>query len=84
MPGGDSSSALNPSGVDFSNDTQAMEFLGQILDDGDLQISGNAFAENFWCGIVVVIAIAAIFNFIQTVTLRLRYAYFHDLAERSS
>lgn len=70
--GDDSSSALNSSGVDFSNDTQAMDFLGQILDDSDLQISGNAFASYFWYGIVVVIGIAAIFNIIQRTTLRFR------------
>lgn len=71
----DPSSALNASGVDFSNDTQAMDFLGEILDDSDLQISGNAFARYFWYGVVVVIAIAAIFNFVQRTTLRLRYAH---------
>lgn len=63
---------LNASGVDFSNDTQAMDFLGEILDDSDLQISGNAFARYFWYGVVVVIGIAAIFNVIQKTTLRLR------------
>lgn len=73
--GDDSSSALNSSGVDFSNDTQAMDFLGQILDDSDLQISGNAFASYFWYGIVVVIGIAAIFNIIQRTTLRFRYTH---------
>lgn len=71
----DSSSALNASGVHFSNDTQAMDFLGDILDDSDLQTSGIAFARYFWYGVVVVIGITAIFNIIQTITLRLRYAY---------
>jgi ferric-chelate reductase len=50
-----------------------MDFLGEILDDSDLQISGNAFARYFWYGVVVVIGIAAIFNIIQKVTLQLRY-----------
>lgn len=71
--GDDSSSALNATGVDFSNDTQAMDFLGEILDDSDLQISGNAFAKYFWYGVVVLIGIAAIFNIIQKIILRLRY-----------
>ncbi|KAK4692075.1 hypothetical protein P7C71_g5059, partial [Lecanoromycetidae sp. Uapishka_2] len=71
--GGDSSSTpLNDTGVDFSNATQAMEFLGKILDDSELQIDGNAFARYFWYGIVVVIGIAAIFNIIQRFTLQLR------------
>ncbi|KAF6237794.1 hypothetical protein HO173_003995 [Letharia columbiana] len=70
--GDDSSSALNSSGVDFSNDTQAMDFLGEILDDSDLQISGNAFARHFWYGVVIVIGIAAIFNMVQMAILKLR------------
>ena len=69
----DSSSALNATGVDFANDTQAMDFLGEILDDTDLQISGNAFARYFWYGIVIVIGIAAICNILQTTILHLRY-----------
>ena len=72
--GNDPSSALNATGVDFSNDTQAMDFLGEILDDSDLQISGNAFARYFWYGVVLVIGIAAIFNIIQKTTLQLRYS----------
>ena len=71
--GGDSSSILNDTGVDFSNDTQAMDFLGQILDDSDLQVSGNAFARYFWYGIVVVISIAAVSNVLEKMTLGLRY-----------
>lgn len=73
--GDDSSSALNASGVDFSNNTQAMDFLGEILDDSDLQISGNAFARYFWYGVVVVIGIATLFNIIQRTTLQLRYVH---------
>lgn len=65
-----SSSALNTTGVDFSNDTQAMDFLGQILDDSDLQLSGNAFARYFWYGVIVFIGIAAITNIIQTTARR--------------
>lgn len=68
-----SSAPLNDTGVDFSNNTQAMDFLGELLDDSDLQISGNAFARYFWYGIVVVIGIAAVFNIIQNTTLRVRY-----------
>lgn len=70
--GDNMSSVLNASGLDFSNNSQAMEFLGQVLDDSDLQISGNAFARYFWYGILLVIAIAAILNIVQKLTLRLR------------
>ena len=74
--GDDSSSMpLNDTGVDFSNMTQKMDFLGQILDDTDFQVIGNAFARYFWYGIVVVIGIAAGFNIIQKTTLRMRYVY---------
>ena len=76
MPTMGADPGLDASGVDFSNDTQAMDFLGEILDDSDLQISGNAFARYFWYGVVVVIGIAAIFNVIQKTTLRLRCVHF--------
>ena len=78
----DSSSALNATGVDFGNDTQAMDFLGEILDDTDLQISGNAFARYFCYGIVVVIGITAIFNILQKITLQLRYGCSHMINTR--
>ena len=71
----DSSSTLNASAVDFANDTQAMDFLAEILDDSDLQISGNAFARYFWYGVVTVIAIATLCNVVQKTTLRLRYTH---------
>ena len=59
-----------------------LDFLDKILDDSDLQISGNAFARYFWYGIVVVIAIAAIFNLVQKTTLRLRYTHSHMVQDR--
>ena len=57
------------------------DYLDKILDDSDLQVSGNAFAGYFWYGIVVVIAIAAIFNMVQKTILRLRYN--HSLIVRA-
>ena len=57
-----------------------MDFLDKILDDSDLQVSGNAFARYFWYGIVLVIAIAAIFNMVQKTNLQLRYT--HSLSVR--
>jgi ferric-chelate reductase len=70
--GGASTVALNDSGVDFSNETQALNFLGEILDDTQFQIDGNRYARYFWYGIVVVIAIAGIFNTIQRLILKQR------------
>lgn len=78
MDTGDSSSLtpLYDTGVDFSNETQAMDFLGAILDDTELQVIGNQYAREFWYGIVVVIGIAALFNIFQTATLKMRYVPF--------
>ena len=74
MGGSASSAPLNASGVDFSNETQAMDFLGEILDDTVFQIDGNRHARYFWYAIVVVIGIASICNVLQTAKLRARYA----------
>lgn len=70
--GGNSIVPLNASGVDFSNETQAMDFLGEVLDDTAFQVIGNQYARYFWYGVVVVIGIAAIFNITQKITLRQR------------
>ncbi|KAK9370381.1 ferric reductase NAD binding domain-containing protein [Lipomyces kononenkoae] len=73
MGGGSAGSApLNDSGVDFSNETQAFDFLQLILDDSEFQVDGNAYARAFWYGVVVVIGITAIFNIMRVTTLRLR------------
>ena len=73
IAGASSEIPLSDNGVDLSNQTQAMDFLEDILDDADFQIDGNAFARYFWYGIVVVIGIAAICNVIQKTTLQQRY-----------
>jgi ferric-chelate reductase len=70
--GGSSSTPLNSTGVDFSNETQAFDFLQQILDDSVFQVTGNQYARYFWYGVVVVIGIAGIFNVVETVTLKNR------------
>lgn len=69
---GSSSTPLNSSGMDFSNRTQALDFLGQILDDSVFQVTGNQYARYFWYGVVVVIGIAGIFNFVEMMTLKNR------------
>ena len=66
---------LNDTGVDFSNTTQAEDFLSEILDDTDFQVIGNAYARYFWYGVVVLIGITAILNVIQKTTLRMRCVY---------
>jgi ferric-chelate reductase len=73
MGGGDSSTGpLSPAGVDFNNETQALDFLSAILDDTYLQLDGNNAARNFWYGIVVVMVIAGICNAIWQLTLHSR------------
>ena len=74
-----SSAPLNDTGVDFSNETQALNFLGEILDDTFLQIDGNNAATNFWYGIAVVLGLAALCNIVWTTTLWSRYAAFPTL-----
>lgn len=74
MSSGDSSSTgpLTSAGVDFSNETQAFDFLQEILDDSTLGLVGNQYARYFWYGVVVVIGIATICNVMQRAVLRMR------------
>lgn len=71
--GGGGSAPLNASGVDFSNETQAMQFLGEMLDDTVLQVYANAYARDFWYGVVVFLGLAGISNAIWRVTLKMRH-----------
>ena len=72
--GGSSPGILNATGVDFSNDTQAMDFLGQMLNDTYFQVVGNKCARYFWYGIVVVIGVVAVYNAVWRRTLQTRWA----------
>lgn len=71
MAGGDRSSkpALSADGIDFSNSTQAGEFLEYLLNDDELKIIGNDYAIKFWFGVVVIIGLATLSNFAQWLTL---------------
>lgn len=63
MSGGDSSqSPLTTAGVDFSNETQAMDFLSSMLDDTVYQVQGNQYAVYFYYCIIVVIGLFTISN----------------------
>jgi len=64
---------LNTTGVDFTNATQASDFLSDLLDDTELQVIGNQYAVYFWYGIVVMIALVALINAFRVVALRIRY-----------
>jgi ferric-chelate reductase len=75
MGGAPADSPLNASGVDFSNSTQAANFLGEILDDTLFQVEANMYARNFWYGVCAVIAICAFFNAAQKITAKMRYVW---------
>ena len=72
--GGSSPGILNATGVDFSKDTQAMDFLGQMLNDRYFQVVGNEYARYFWYGILVAIGVAAVYNAVWRRTLQTRWA----------
>ena len=72
MGGAQTDSPLNASGIDFSNSTEASMFLGEILDDSQLQIDGNMYARNFWYGVCAVNGICAFFNCAQKTTFKMR------------
>ncbi|KAK4503445.1 hypothetical protein PRZ48_004360 [Zasmidium cellare] len=75
MGGMSSSMSMEPlsaEGVNFSNSTQAAEFLDDLLDDTHLKVIGNAYARYFWYGVIVLIGIAALFNFLRWLTLQAR------------
>ncbi len=65
--------ALNASGVDFSNSTQAEMFLGDILDDTVFQVTANQYARDFWYGVCAIISFCAILNAAQKITCQMRY-----------
>lgn len=62
----------NASGVDFANQTQAFNFLQQLLDDTRFQPAGTAGAQAFWYGVVAVVGVAALLNIIWRIILRTR------------
>ena len=66
------SGPLTADGVDFSNVTQAMDFLDDLLDDSDFQPVDAAVARAFWYGIVIVIATAALINVYNISITRVR------------
>ena len=71
--GAGSDGPLSPKGIDFSNETQAAEFLEELLNDDQLKIIGNAYARYFWYCIAVVVGLALLFNIIRQATLQRRY-----------
>lgn len=55
-------SPLSPDGVDFSNSTQAGDFLDDLLDDDILKLISKNFATRFWFGIAALCLVVAALN----------------------
>lgn len=72
MSGSDSSGPLTAAGVDLSNETQAFNFLQEILDDSILGVQGNQYARYYWYGIVVFVGIVAVINLVDRAILHAR------------
>jgi hypothetical protein len=72
MTMGGATADLNATGIDFSNSTQAADFLGEILDDSEFQVDANGYARTFWYGVCAVIALCALLNIAQKVTVKIR------------
>lgn len=56
---------LNPDQYDMNNETQATDFLSQLLDDSVLQYNAQDFSRYFWYGIVAVIGLFSLFNILS-------------------
>ena len=63
---------VDPSQYDLHNETQAAEFLELMLDDSVLKQDAQKFSKYFWYGIVVVIGIVAVNNWMWRAVLTLR------------
>ena len=84
----DSYAPLNDSGIDFSNATDAGNFLDEILDDTFFLPQGELFAQYFWYGIAALIGLATLSNIISYAVVSSRYVSItcsqlqsHDIAD---
>jgi hypothetical protein len=74
--------ALSTAGLDMSNSTVQSDFLAQILDDTELQVTLNEYATRVWYGIVAAIGLAAIINAAQRINSYRRSARLIDCLPR--
>ncbi|CAI7635602.1 unnamed protein product [Penicillium manginii] len=63
---------LTDAGLNMSNYTAASDFLAALLDDTTLQQSDYAIARAFWYGIVIVIVLTGMVNWVEWGLLKLR------------
>ncbi|RAL02846.1 ferric reductase family protein [Aspergillus ibericus CBS 121593] len=73
MVGGTYYGVLRASDFDFSNITQVETFLHDLKHLEYLPILGARYAEYFWYGVIVVVAVVAIINRMSPVVRRLRF-----------
>ena len=64
---------LSPDGYDLTNNTQASNFLGALLDDTVLQGTGNDLAVWFWIAIAIAVVVFAMSRGAQWLILDMRY-----------
>ncbi|KAF8853911.1 putative FRE ferric reductase-like transmembrane component [Acephala macrosclerotiorum] len=57
-----SATPLSTNGLNMTDVDVQTEFLAQILNDSELQVTSNYYARAFWYGIVIVIALATCLN----------------------
>ena len=74
MPGTETMSLtpLSTNGVDFNNNTQAMDFLGSLLDDTVLQVIGNHYAIILMIGSFCAIFVAVLSYLLDCAIRQLR------------
>ena len=75
------SAPLSAIGLNLTNETTAFDYLGEILDDTDLQVIDNRYATYFWYGIIVAIVISVFFNALRQWKATLRYLSFPHPSE---
>ena len=69
MPTSGGLTPLEPRQFDLHNETQAMDFLAQLLDDSALQYIARDFSRYFWYGIAAIIAIFSAKNLLRSGSL---------------
>ena len=63
---------VDPSQFDLHNETQAAEFLEQMLDDSILKYDAQKYSRYFWYGVLVFIGMVAAYNAVWKGTMILR------------
>lgn len=68
-----STTPLSTEGLNMTDVDVQTDFLANLLDDTELQVTSNYYARAFWYGIVAFIALAAALNLLLRLSSRSRY-----------